>query len=76
VTFKGPERRKKKQADCDVEPVLLTKKFADALNGLVLAGFQVGDRLCLAKRQALMLIAEGWACPVPPELRRRPGHGC
>lgn len=52
-------------------PVILKKKFAEALNGIVLAGFEVGDRLVLAHRQAALLVAEGWACPVPPAQRRR-----
>lgn len=67
--YKGPDRRVR--VDPDVEPVVLKKKLADALNGIVLAGFKVGDRLSLARSQARVLIAEGWACPAPPEQRRR-----
>lgn len=53
-----------------MEPVVLKKKLAEALNGIVLAGFKVGDRICLRRQQAALLIAEGWACPVPPGQRR------
>ena len=70
VAYEDVERRKQKTTD-DLEPVVLKKKLADVLNGIVLAGFQVGDRICLARRQAAVLIAEGWACPVPPGQRRR-----
>lgn len=55
----------------DVEPVVLTRKLADVINGIVLAGYRVGDRLVLAKREAELLIAEGWAQPVAPDERRR-----
>ncbi len=71
MTYRGKERRNNQGDEVDLEPVVLKKKFADALNGVVLAGFRVGDRLVLARRQAAILIAEGWACPVPPEQRRR-----
>lgn len=70
VTFSGREKRKRAQAESEVEPVLLTKKLAEVINGVVLAGHEVGDRLCLARDEAKLLIAEGWACPAPPELRR------
>lgn len=54
-----------------MEPVILTKKFAEALNGILLGGFHVGDRICLAKSQAQLLIAEKWAVPVPLTQRRQ-----
>lgn len=69
-TFKGRERRRARQPD-DVEPVVLTRKLADVIDGIVLAGYRVGDRLVLARRQAALLIAEGWARPVDPHERRR-----
>lgn len=72
VTYPGVERRRSPKSGEDLEPVVLKKKFAEALNGIVLAGFKVGDRLCLGRKQAAMLVAEGWACPVSPEQRRRP----
>ena len=70
MVFHDVERRKK-PTNQELEPVVLKKKLADALNGIVLAGFKVGDRICLAQQQAALLIAEGWACPVPPGQRRR-----
>ena len=70
MTYQGAERRKRK-TDPPVEPVILKKKLAEALNGIVLADFKVGDRMCLAPHQAAVLIAEGWAAPVPPHQRRR-----
>jgi hypothetical protein len=67
------ERRIVRRRESDVEPVVLTKKLADVIDGIVLLGFRVGDRLCLGKRDAALLIAEGWACPVPVHQRRRAG---
>lgn len=64
-----------RQSD-DVEPVVLTRKLADVIDDIVLAGYRVGDRLVLAKRQAALLIAEGWARPVGPDERRRRGCPC
>ena len=55
----------------DVEPVVLTRKLADAIDGIDLVGKQVGDRLPLRPREAGTLIAEGWAEPAPLEQRRR-----
>ena len=43
--------------------VRLTRKYADAIDGIDLSGTQVGDRLNLSRRDARMLIAEGWASP-------------
>jgi hypothetical protein len=41
--------------------VRLTKKLADALNGLDLRGFRIGDVIQLEDPLAAMLIAEKWA---------------
>ena len=71
VAYDGEDRRKRQAPGKDLEPVVLKKKLADALNGIVLAGFKVGDRICIARHQAMLLIAEGWASPVPPEQKRR-----
>jgi hypothetical protein len=54
----------------DTEPVVLTRKYAEAIDGVNLAGRAVGDRLPLTRHDAKMLIAEGWARPVPEEQRR------
>jgi hypothetical protein len=43
--------------------VRLTRKFAEAINGVDLSRNQVGDLLDLSFRDARMLIAEGWAAP-------------
>jgi hypothetical protein len=43
--------------------VRLTRKYAEAIDGVDLSGTQVGDRLHLSSRDARMLIAEGWASP-------------
>ena len=59
---------------CDregVEPVILTKKYADALDGIELADVEVGDRLCLAADEAALIVAEGWARPAERRERRR-----
>jgi hypothetical protein len=50
--------------------VVLTRKFADAIDGIDLAGRDVGDRLPLNRHEAQLLIAEGWARPVPDAQRR------
>ncbi|MBA3948639.1 MAG: hypothetical protein H0X44_01685 [Acidobacteria bacterium] len=71
--YKGRERRQRPQSD-DVEPVVLTRKLADVIDDVVLAGHRVGDRVVLAKRQAALLIAEGWARRVAPHERR--GRAC
>lgn len=56
-----------------VEPVRLTRKFAEAIDGIDLSSRQVGDRLALPREDAQILIAEGWAEPVPaPEKRSDP----
>jgi hypothetical protein len=68
--YHGPERRVRDTAD-DVEPVILTRKLAEVVDGINLVGREVGDRLPLSSREADMLIAEGWAQPIPAEQRRR-----
>jgi len=51
--------------------VRLTKKLADCLDGVDLAGRHVGDLLDLPAREARLLIAEHWATPA--ERRRTQG---
>ena len=43
--------------------MVLTRKFAESINGVDLAGCHVGDRLPLRRAEASLLIAEGWAMP-------------
>ena len=66
----GPERRLRVFAE-DVEPVFLTRKYAETIDGVELVGCAVGDRLPLHPRAAHLLIAEGWARPTTLEQRRR-----
>jgi hypothetical protein len=73
--YKGRERRRLRQPD-DVEPVVLTRKLAEAIDDIVLAGRRVGDRLVLARREAALLVAEGWARPLAAHERRRAACRC
>lgn len=43
--------------------VRLTRKFAEAIDGVDLSRNQVGDQLRVSHHDARMLIAEGWASP-------------
>jgi hypothetical protein len=43
--------------------VRLTRKLADCLDGVDLSHFSVGDVLDLPRREANLLIVEGWAVP-------------
>jgi hypothetical protein len=43
--------------------VRLTRKLADCLDGVDLSHFSVGDVLDLPRREANLLIVEGWALP-------------
>ena len=67
--YDGPDRRARENPD-EVEPVVLTRKLADAIDGVNLEGHDVGDRLPLRRRDARLLIAEGWAEPTTAEQRR------
>ena len=71
--YSGPERRHTSRDERDVEPVILTKKFAEELDGIELGGRRVGERLCLDTDQAVLIVAEGWAERAAPSQRRRPG---
>jgi len=50
--------------------VRLTRKLSERIDGVDLSGAREGDTLELSPRDALILIAEGWASPVY-EIRRR-----
>ena len=69
--YDGPERRTRDSQPDDIEPVVLTRKYAHVIDGIDLVGKQVGDRLPLRVREAGLLIAEDWAEPAPFENRRR-----
>jgi hypothetical protein len=70
LDYRGPERRTRDSHPDEVDPVVLTHKYAEIIDGIDLAGREVGDRLPLSSREAGMLIAEGWAQPIPLEQRR------
>jgi hypothetical protein len=44
--------------------ILLTRKFANCLDGIDLSDCQVGDVIEVPEPHANLLIAEGWALPV------------
>ena len=44
--------------------VRLTKKLAEAIDGIDLSDHRVGDVVDLPKHDAEILLAEGWASPV------------
>lgn len=54
--------------------MVLTRKLADAIDGIDLSEREVGDRLPLSRTDAYLLIAEGWAQPTPADQRRRTNH--
>ena len=66
-----PDRRTKERPPDEITPVRLTRKYAEALNGVDLSGHDVGDRLPLPPRDARLLIADGWAAPAPAGERRQ-----
>jgi hypothetical protein len=70
VGYRGRNRRTHDSGPDEIEPVVLTRKYAEAIDGVDLVGKHVGDRLPLPRRDAVMLIAEHWAEPAPPEQRR------
>lgn len=43
--------------------IRLTRKLADCLDGVDLSHYSVGDVLDLPRRDAHLLLAEGWASP-------------
>ena len=69
--YNGPDRRAPDNRPEEVEPVVLTRKLAQVINGIDLSERLVGDRVPLRCAEARLLIAEGWAEPVPSDERRR-----
>src|SRR5688500_4842584 len=55
--------------------VRLIRKYAEMIDGVSLEDAEVGDRLELPKRDADVLIAEGWAERAADERRVRPLPG-
>ena len=72
--YQGPERRSGEAQVNNLEPVVLTRKLADAIDGIDLGGREVGDRLALSRHDASLLIAEGWAVPTAASQRRRTSY--
>jgi hypothetical protein len=54
--------------------VRLTRKLAEAIDGVDLSGRGVGDTFQLRAEDARLVIAEGWAVRVEPR-GRRPDRG-
>lgn len=71
TNYKGPERRTGELPSDHVCPVILRRKLAEVINDIDLGGRRVGDRLPLSRREAQLLIAEGWAENVPARGRRK-----
>ncbi|HVZ24188.1 MAG TPA: hypothetical protein VG871_24115 [Vicinamibacterales bacterium] len=69
--YAGPDRRKVAPYPRDAVPVRLTHKYADVIDDVDLSGHDVGERLYMSYRAARLLVAEGWAEPVPEQERRR-----
>jgi hypothetical protein len=65
-----PERWADAASD-EIALVRLVRKFADVLDGVNLQEAKVGDRLELPRRDANVLVAEGWAERVADERRVR-----
>lgn len=61
--FKAVEPQHMPQDNVPTTSVRLTRKYAEAIDGVDLSRNQVGDLLDLPVRDARMLIAEGWAAP-------------
>ena len=62
--YKGPDRRIRPPRP-DIIPVRLVRKYADEIDGIDLSRRRVGDRVPLPASDARLLMAEGWAEPVP-----------
>lgn len=48
----------------DAVRVRLTHKLADLLNGVDLTRVRQGEEMILSRREAFLLVAEGWAEPL------------
>ena len=65
-----PERRNPPSITTDdVALVRLIRKYADIIDGVSLQSVEVGDRLELPRRDAEVLVAEGWAERIADERR-------
>ena len=50
--------------------VRLTRKLSELIDGVDLSQVRAGDTLDLSPRDALILVAEGWALPIQAERDR------
>ena len=50
--------------DRDMVSVRLTHKFAELINGIDLSRVREGEEMQLSRRDASILVAEGWAEPL------------
>ena len=67
--YAGPERRSRNTAP-DMVIIRLTRKYAQVIDGVDISAYRVGDRLPVPASDAKLLLAEGWAEPVPAHQRR------
>jgi hypothetical protein len=56
----------------DTHVVRLTRKLADAIDGVDLTEYDVGDVITVPARSARLLLLEGWAEPIDEERVRGP----
>jgi hypothetical protein len=56
--------------------IRLIRKLANYLDGIDLSAYQVGDVLDLPRREADLLIREGWAVPAPEPSNREQIQRC
>jgi len=67
----GTDRRNSRRRADDTASVRLIRKYAEMIDGVNLEEAEVGDRLELSRRDADVLIAEGWAERTTDERRVR-----
>jgi hypothetical protein len=67
----GTDRRNSSRRADDTASVRLIRKYAEMIDGVNLEEAEVGDRLELSRRDADVLIAEGWAERTTDERRVR-----
>jgi hypothetical protein len=67
----GTDRRNSGRRADDTASVRLIRKYAEMIDGVNLEEAEVGDRLELSRRDADVLIAEGWAERTTDERRVR-----
>lgn len=61
VPDESPRTERRGRRPDETESVRLIRKYAEMIDGVNLQEVEVGDRLELSRRDAEVLIAEGWA---------------